>query len=157
MTLPDGFTIASAPADGAEAIACLGAYYAELAERFDEGFDVSATTSSDAPELTPPHGQLLLVRLHGVAVGVGAVKLLEDRSRAEVKRMWLRPSVRGRGIATVLLACLEAHASQLGATTVVLDTRALLGVVAFYEAKGYARCAPFNANPYPDWWGRKQL
>jgi hypothetical protein len=49
LTLPDGFTIASAPADGAEAIACLGAYYAELAERFDEGFDVSATTSSDAP------------------------------------------------------------------------------------------------------------
>ncbi len=157
MTLTDGITIASAPADGPEAVACLDAYYAELDDRFPEGFDVTATTSTDVHELTPPHGDLLLVWHGEVAVGIGAVKLLTDPTTAEIKRMWLAGSVRGQGIASVLLARLEQRAAELGAATVVLDTKSLLGAVGFYEGKGYDSCAPFNDNPYPDWWGRKQL
>ncbi len=157
MTLPDGITIASAPADGPEAVACLGAYYAELDERFPEGFDVAATTSADAAELTPPRGDLLLVRDGAVVVGVGCVKLLDDGASVEVKRMWVAPASRGRGLGAALLARLEQRARELGATRAVLDTRSLLGAVPLYERHGYVACAPFNDNPYPDWWGTKAL
>ena len=150
-------TITSAPPDGAEAIACLRAYYDELDERFPEGFDPGRTTSADVDELTPPHGDLLLVRDGGRAVGVGCVKLLADRTTAEVKRMWVAPDHRGRGVGGRLLRRLEARARELGATRAVLDTRRLLGAVPLYERHGYVATEPFNDNPYPDWWGEKHL
>lgn len=160
------FTIASAPADGAEAVACLTAYYAELDERFPEGFDAGLTTSTDVEELTPPRGDLLLVRdVDDNAVGVGCVKLLaglpdhqpSGHVHAEVKRMWLAPPARGHGVGRELLDRLEVRAAELGATRVVLDTRSLLGVVPLYETAGYEACRPFNSNPYADWWGAKDL
>ncbi len=150
-------TIASAPADGPEAIACLQAYYDELDERFPEGFDAELTTSADVHELTPPRGDLLLVRDGGDVVGVGCVKLLEDGATVEIKRMWVAPSHRGRGIGAQLLARLEERARELGATSAVLDTRRLLGAVPLYERHGYRATTPFNDNPYPDWWGEKTL
>jgi GNAT superfamily N-acetyltransferase len=158
--------IASAPAHGPEAVACVQAYVDELDERFPEGFDVSLTTSADAAELTPPHGDLLLVRdVDGNAVGVGCVKLLDGTPRdqpdgptyVEIKRMWVAPSTRGHGVGTDLLERLEDRARELGATRAVLDSRALLGAVPLYEHNGYAPCRPFNTNPYPDWWGEKGL
>ncbi len=154
--MPD-LTIASAPADAAEAVACLQAYYDELDERFPEGFDASLTTSADVAELTPPHGDLLLVRDGARAVGVGCVKLLDDGDTVEVKRMWVAPSHRGQGIGGRLLERLEERARELGATRAVLDTRRLLGAVPLYERHGYRSTAPFNDNPYPDWWGEKDL
>lgn len=154
--MPD-VTIASAPADAAEAIACLQAYFDELDRRFPEGFDATLTTSADVEELTPPQGDLLLVHAAGRAIGVGCVKLLEDGSTVEVKRMWVDPSHRGRGIGGRLLARLEDRARALGATRAVLDTRQLLGAVPLYQRHGYTACPPFNDNPYPDWWGQKHL
>lgn len=150
-------TIASAPPDGAEAIACLQAYYDELDARFPEGFDATLTTSADVDELTPPHGDLLLVHDGDDAVGVGCVKLLDDGRTVEVKRMWVAPSHRGQGIGSRLLARLEERARALGATRAVLDTRRLLGAVPLYERHGYRATEPFNDNPYPDWWGEKAL
>ena len=150
-------TISSAPPDGADAVACLQAYYDELDERFPEGFDATLTTSADVDELTPPRGDLLLVHDGGRAVGVGCVKLLDDGATVEVKRMWVAPSHRGRGIGSRLLARLEERARELGATRAVLDTRRLLGAVPLYERHGYVATTPFNDNPYPDWWGEKPL
>lgn len=153
----DRVSIASAPADGAEAVACLQAYYDELDERFPEGFDAELTTSADVAELTPPSGDLLLVHVDGEAVGVGCVKLLEDGETVEIKRMWVAPRHRGRGLGGRLLRRLEARARQLGASRAVLDTRRLLGAVPLYERHGYRPTEPFNDNPYPDWWGAKEL
>lgn len=154
--MPD-LTIASAQADAAEAVACLQAYYDELDTRFPEGFDATLTTSADVVELTPPHGDLLLVRDGDRAVGVGCVKLLEDGRTVEVKRMWVAPSHRGQGVGGRLLERLEDRARELGATRAVLDTRQLLGAVPLYERHGYRATSPFNDNPYPDWWGEKDL
>ena len=150
-------SISAAPADGAEAVACLQAYYDELDRRFPEGFDAELTTSTDVEELTPPNGDLLLVHDGGEAIGVGCVKLLADGATVEVKRMWVAPSHRGRGIGGRLLERLEQRARELGAVRAVLDTRQLLGAVPLYERHGYRPTAPFNDNPYPDWWGEKDL
>lgn len=145
------------PADHPDAVACIEAYFAELARRMPDSFDPALTTTADVEELTPPRGALLLVRVDGRARGVGCVKLLGDGERAEVKRMWLHPSVRGRGLATPLLRALEDRARDLGASTAVLDTHSSLGTVGVYEHAGYEPTGPFNGNPYPDWWGSKAL
>ena len=55
----------------------------------------------------------------------GAVRLL-DPATAEIKRMWLHQSIRGRGAGAALLAALEAAAVELGANRGVLDTHATL-------------------------------
>jgi len=79
-------------------------------------------------------------------VACGAVKAV-DRSYGELKRMYVLPSHRRRGLAQVLLAALESHVLALGIGTVRLET----GVhqheaLAFYAANGYRRVAPFG--PY---------
>ena len=65
-----------APADPAHADArrCLQAYFAELDRRDEAGFDPVASDSAPPHELRPPHGVLLLARLHGEVVGCGGLK-----------------------------------------------------------------------------------
>src|SRR5690606_36581776 len=62
-------TIAAEPADCEAARFCLEAYFCELANRFETGFDL--TKGSSAPDdaaLSPPHGCFLIARLHGVPI-----------------------------------------------------------------------------------------
>lgn len=82
----------------------------------------------------------------GTAVGTGALALFDGW--AELKRMWVVPSARGRGLSRKLLADLEARAA--GVASLKLETgianREALGL---YERCGYRRCEPF-ADYRPD-------
>jgi DNA-binding MarR family transcriptional regulator/GNAT superfamily N-acetyltransferase len=130
---------------------CQRAYVAELAARFDGGFDPARSISADDEELTPPAGLLLVARLHGDPVGCGALKLRP--TVAEVKRMWVAPAVRGLGLGRRLLAELEGRA---GARTLRLETNRALGeAVALYRSAGFREVAPFNDEPYAHHWFEK--
>jgi DNA-binding MarR family transcriptional regulator/GNAT superfamily N-acetyltransferase len=98
---------------------CLRAYFRELSDRFDGGFDPARSISADDEELTPPAGLLVLATLHGEPVGCGALKFHDD-APAEIKRMWVAHSVRGLGLGRRLLTELEAHAAASGAQAVRL-------------------------------------
>jgi DNA-binding MarR family transcriptional regulator/ribosomal protein S18 acetylase RimI-like enzyme len=140
-----------------EARRCLDAYYAELACRFDGGFDPGTTTQVDLAGLVEPHGLLLLARLHGDAVGCGALVLHGTRP-AEIKRVWIDERVRGLGVGRRLLTALEAEASVRGVRTVRLDTnRALVEAIAMYRAAGYREIERFNDEPYAHHWFEKRL
>ena len=111
------------PPDSTLAGAVLDRYFGELAARFPGGsaeFD-PARIAAPTTEFTPPDGVLLLARLDGQAVGCGAVRTL-DAEHAEIKRMWVDPTVGGRGIGRSRLAALESAAAELGCHTVRLDT-----------------------------------
>lgn len=145
------------PADSPEALDCLKSYFAELQHRFPGGFDPGATISADPIEVTPPNGQFLLVRVDGIARGCGAVKSLGD-GIGELKRMWLHPSLRGRGGGKKLLAALEAEALKLEFHTVRLDTSAHLDeALALYRGAGYREIPPYNDNRYAAHWFEKTL
>lgn len=78
----------------------------------------------------------------GVAFATGAVAL--NDGWAELKRMWVAPAARGRGLSKVILADLEARALSAGIRLVRLET----GVenreaLALYERSGFVRCWPF--------------
>lgn len=74
-----------------------------------------------AQHLEGGRGTFLVARDGGRAVGCGAIRLL-DVTTAEVKRMYVEPSQRGKGVGMAVLARLEAAAAELGARRLVLET-----------------------------------
>lgn len=136
---------------------CFEAYFAELDERFEVGFDPARSISADAAELTPPAGVLLVGRLRSEPVCCGALKL-HGAEPAELKRMWVAPTARGLGLGRRLLAALEREARDRGVTEVRLETnRALVEAIALYRSAGYDEVPAFNEEPYAHHWFVKRL
>lgn len=70
-------------------------------------------------------------------VGCGCFKIM-DKQTFEIKRMYVEPACRNRGVASELLHLLEREAFQQGYGISVLETgKAMNGAVAFYEKQGY--------------------
>ena len=142
----------------ADARSCLGAYFDELATRFEGGFDPARSISASDEEMTLPHGLLLVATVNGVPLGCGALKLHPDTATAEVKRMWTAPDARGLGIGRRLLARLEQEAADRNISTLRLETnRALVEAIAMYEHAGFRRVEAFNDEPYAHHWFEKSL
>ena len=127
---------------------CLGSYYAELAERFEEGFDPTLSVSTGEADLRLPHGLLLVATLDDEPVGCGAL-LFHPGEPAYIKRMWVSPAVRGLGLGRRLLRELEGTAREHGHTSVRLETnRALPEAIAMYRTAGYREVERFNDEVY---------
>ena len=136
---------------------CLRAYVEELSGRFDGGFDPARSISAADHEMTPPAGLFLVATLHCEPVGCGALKL-HPGAPAEIKRMWVAPSVRGLGLGRRLLAELEARAAAHGVRVLRLETNRALGeAIGLYLAAGYREVAAFNDEPYAHHWFEKAL
>lgn len=149
--------IAFEDAESPLALDLLGRYYAELDSRFPGGFDVSQTVAAPPDELRAPHGAFLVARLDRIAVACGAVRKL-DQDLAEIKRMWVSPTARGRGVARALLAALEDAARTLGSTCVRLDTAASLReALGLYRSAGYVEIPAYNDNRYAAHWFEKRI
>lgn len=131
-------------------------YFAELSERFENGFDESAAISATDDEVRLPRGLTLLAKLHGEPAALGLLKFHGDW--AHLKRMWLSPGLRGLGLGRRLLRTLEQHASDHGIRIVRLETnRALTEAIALYHQAGYREVAAFNDEPHGDHWFEKEL
>ena len=136
---------------------CLRAYVEELAGRFDGGFDPARSISAADHEMTPPAGLFLVAALHGQPVGCGALKF-HPGAPAEIKRMWVDPSVRGLGLGRRLLAELEAQCAAHGVRRVQLEThRALSEAISMYRRAGYREVPPFNDERYAHYWFEKTI
>ena len=136
---------------------CLDAYFAELAERFDTGFDPARSNPASEADMSPPAGYFVIARLHGDAVGCGALKCGPD-GIGEIKRMWSNPAARGLGVARRVLRRLEKCARDAGLTTLRLETnRTLIEAQGLYCQEGYREVAAFNAEPYAHHWFEKAL
>lgn len=94
-------------------------------------------------------GSVLIAYHERRAVGCGAVRRFDDDT-AEVLRMYVLPSARGRGIGGTLLDALEHEAAEMGATQVVLETGDRQPeALALYERRGYRRIDSWFENPNP--------
>ncbi|MEU6536751.1 GNAT family N-acetyltransferase [Streptomyces sp. NPDC047000] len=142
------------------------AYYTEVSDRWyllHEGRRTAPAelereiTARTGAELAPPRGRLLVARYGGRPAGSAGVRLL-DASTAELTRVFLHAGMRGRGGAALLVAAAEDTARDLGATTLVLDTRDdLVEARALYTRLGYEETAPHNDDRYAEHWFRKEL
>jgi GNAT superfamily N-acetyltransferase len=76
----------------------------------------------------------------------------------EIKRMYVRSSHRGKGIAELLLAALEQYAENFGYEWLYLDTTdAMIAATRFYERNSYQRCERYNDNPQATIFMRKRI
>lgn len=135
---------------------CLGEYYAELARRFERGFDVSLSRDPDAKDMIRPRGSFIVAFSDGLPIG--CVGLKGGNHYAEPKRLWVAPAARGLGLARRLMSAVEDTARELGITTLRLDTnRALPEAIALYRNSGWTEIDRYNDDPYPDFFFEKRL
>jgi GNAT superfamily N-acetyltransferase len=119
--------------------------------------DADYMPRAGAAELSPPHGAFLIGRRGEQAVCCGGLKRL-DEVTCEIKKMYVLPASRGRGVARVLLHALEDKARELGYRVARLDTGPKqVHARTLYESEGYVEVADFNGNPVAAFWGEKQL
>jgi GNAT superfamily N-acetyltransferase len=120
----------------------------------DDRLDLPAL---DRRELSPPGGAYLVGWLYDEGVAGGGLRRLGP-GLVEIKRMYVRPDWRRRGIAAALLAALEATARDLGYERVRLDTGPRQPhAQRLYRASGYVDIPSYNDNPYASYWGEKDL
>jgi putative acetyltransferase len=125
--------------DAARLIAALNA---ELTATFPEPGATHFSLRDE--EVAAGEGAFLVAYLDNVAVGCGAVRQL-DEATAELKRMYVDPSVRSQGIGRALVEALEHEARLIGVTRIVLETGTRLApAMKLYEAMGYARIPLFG-------------
>lgn len=109
---------------------------AELAPRY--GDDGSGAFAPD--DVTVPRSAFVVAWLDDVAAGCGALRPMESAEICEVKRMFVRPSARGQGVARQILAKLESLAAEFGYTHLRLETGTLqIEAIGLYDSSGYAR------------------
>jgi GNAT superfamily N-acetyltransferase len=98
----------------------------------------------ELPNLLGPRGRLLVARLGGAAVGVGALKPV-DADTAEIKRMYVAPSARGRGIGRALMQRLLAEARAEGFRVARLETANFMTEAhALYRSLGFRERGAFD-------------
>lgn len=108
-------------------------------------------------EMTPPRGVFLVGYEADRPIAIGGLRRLED-SIAEIKRMYVIPEARSRGVGRALLAALEGAARELGYARVRLDSGpAQQHSRTLFAATGYAEIAPYNANHIADYFAEKIL
>jgi GNAT superfamily N-acetyltransferase len=130
----------------------------EIAVIYD-GLELDGATMprAGAAELSAPGGAFVVGYHDRAPACCGGVKRLDDRT-CEIKKMYVVPELRGRGVARALLHELEATARGLGYEIARLDTGPKqVSARGLYQAEGYAGIADFNGNPIASFWGEKPL
>jgi GNAT superfamily N-acetyltransferase len=121
--------------DSSDASRLILALNMELKAAFPEPGATHFSLSSE--QVRPGDGALILAYLDDAAVGCGAVRRL-DETTAELKRMYVAPHARGRGIGRAIVEVLEGEARLLGVVKVVLETGTRLApAIRLYESMGY--------------------
>jgi ribosomal protein S18 acetylase RimI-like enzyme len=104
---------------------------------------------ADLPgDYAPPDGRLLLAEYEGQPAGCVALHKLED-GVCEMKRLYLRPQFRGKGLGRALADRLISEGRQIGYKRMRLDTvePVMKDAVAMYRQIGFREIAPYRPNP----------
>lgn len=128
-----------------------GAWAVQVAKR-EYGIDAQAESelglSTSIDELLVPRGRLYLVELENAPVGLGGLRPVSDEI-AEIKRMYVRPSARGRGLGRQLLERLLADARLLGFDLVRLESAAFMPEAhALYRSAGFEVVPPYDGREF---------
>ena len=97
----------------------------------------------------PPKGRLLLAFVDGSAAGVACLRELGNNT-SEVKRMYVRPEYRGRGVGRALLQKLVEEAAAIGYTRLRLDSaRFMKEAHRLYRSAGFSEIEPYEGSEIP--------
>ena len=139
-----------APAAGAEDMASVARLFREYQAAIAvdlcfQGFEAELAGLPGA--YAPPRGTILLARAGRAPVGVVALRPLEP-GICEMKRLYVRGTVRGQRLGRRLAEDIVAAARRLGYSRMRLDTlRDMHEAHRLYETLGFRPIAPYNDNP----------
>jgi putative acetyltransferase len=115
---------------------------AELEGRYPE--DGANFFRLDAEEVREGRGGFFIAYLAARPIGCGAVRRIEP-GVVEIKRMYVDPTARGRGVGRQILDVLDAQARQLGARRLVLETGPRQpDAIALYQHAGFVEIPLFG-------------
>ncbi|MGK5642828.1 GNAT family N-acetyltransferase, partial [Streptomyces sp. URMC 126] len=159
-------TVTPHPVASPEAALLLREYLTDVADRWYLLHHGRTTTPEEierhlvedpSGDLTPPDGVFLLARRGDDPAGCAGLRRLDART-VELKRMFVRPGHRGRGLGDALLAAVAETARVWGAERVVLETRRdLTEALTLYARHGYTAIDPYAHGPYTEVWLGKEL
>jgi putative acetyltransferase len=118
---------------------------------FSLGFQNFDQELAELPgDYAPPAGRLLLAEWEGNLAGCVALHKLETHV-CEMKRLYLRPEFRGRGLGRVLCERVLSEARTIGYRQLRLDTvePVMKEAVAMYRHLGFREVEPYRPNPIP--------
>lgn len=144
MTTTASIRISDVALDMPTARDLIGELNFELARQYPE--EGANHFRLDPDEVAPGNGAFVVAEdtESGRAVGCGAIRLLSPDT-AELKRMYVRPVARGRGVGAGLLRALEERAVDLGAQRLVLETGTRqVPALGLYYGAGFAEIEPFG-------------
>ncbi len=126
-----------APADASDLIAELDAHLEPLyARESRHGFSVQKLVAEGVA--------FFVIREDEIAAGCGGIKLF-GAEYGEVKRMYVRPEFRGRGLGKLMLDHLATHAKSQGINLLRLETGIHQNAaIRLYEQEGFRRIPPFG-------------
>ena len=154
----------SAPKNDAVGIVRLTKACDEAVKILQEYYEAVHVVQRDEPGslqmlIDEPASGMWLAYIGNEVVGCVVLRKLASIPKAgECKRMYVKPSARGKGIADKLLDAQEEFARKQGLAWIYLDTYGdLKTAIAIYEKRGYTRCDRYNDNPQATVFMRKDI
>lgn len=112
--------------------------------------NIDEELKNPALKYTPPEGELLVAVDGGKVHGMIAYHRHSD-TRCEMKRLYVRPEVRGMHLGDTLVSEIIKHARKAGYKEMVLDTIApLKTAIGLYKKHRFTECEPYYNNPMKD-------
>ncbi|MEZ4860509.1 MAG: GNAT family N-acetyltransferase [Caldilineaceae bacterium] len=138
--MPELVTIKAERPDSADAMALI----AELENHLAPQYPVESRHGFSVEKLIAQGVAFFVTRYEGQPVGCGGIKLF-GTEYGELKRMYVRPSFRGKGLAKLMVEHLNAYAQSQGVTLVRLETGIYqTEAIGLYERMGFYRIKPFG-------------
>lgn len=140
-----------------EDIRSLFSEYTDMLVSLDPGFRVYLDIQRYDEELDDleakygrPYGRLYVLYEEGEAAACIALRRLDSR-RAELKRLYVRPCFRGRGLSSLLLERIISDARKIGYEEILLDTLPCLeSALRLYLNHGFTFTERYNDSPEED-------
>lgn len=109
--------------------------------------NLASELEDPAQKYAPPHGAMLVAVEDARVLGMVAWHWIDD-GMCEMKRLFVVPKARGKGIARMLVAAILKSARDAGGREMVLDTlEKMLPARGLYASFGFTPCEPYYHNP----------
>lgn len=119
------------------------ALIAEVQQEYVVRYGSEDGTPVDPAEFAPPRGLFLVAYVDGTPAACGGWRAYE--TEVELKRLYVTPAFRGRGLARAMLAAIERTAAEAGHRRVILETgQRQPEAIALYRSSGYEPVPSFG-------------